>query len=283
MWKLMTPKQRQEIAAEQRAHSAATGDNPQSTDHAPIQAVPSTVFAPQMPTTTADDCDHRHQVTTDLICFDALVARPVTPKEVKTTPKAIKALDDEWKKLRTANVWDETGVRELRDVAAEAKRTNAKAHFGRLFQICVEKGAELPANDPQRKYKGRVVFTGNNVTDELKQMALFQAMGSAPPTMDASRTADLLGLQQGWTTQQADADQAYIQADYDCTPAWVQLPETQWPKNWRGKFTTPVCPLRKALYGHPDSGTHWENPLPQTAPSRRLPSHRSCVAILLRT
>ena len=27
---------------------------------------------------------------------------------------------------------------------------------------------------------------------------------------------------------------------------------------WWSKFKDPVCPLRLALYGHPDSGGHWE-------------------------
>ena len=31
----------------------------------------------------------------------------------------------------------------------------------------------------------------------------------------------------------------------------------QWLPRWKGKHN-PVCPLRKALYGHPDSGTYWE-------------------------
>ena len=39
----------------------------------------------------------------------------------------------------------------------------------------------------------------------------------------------------------------------------MRLPEGQWPKRWKRQgFRNPVCPLRKALYGHPDSGTHWE-------------------------
>eukprot|EP00974_Lingulodinium_polyedra_P003746 353149-Lingulodinium_polyedra.AAC.1 len=41
------------------------------------------------------------------------------------------------------------------------------------------------------------------------------------------------------------------------TPTWICLPRDQ----RRGKAKTmrrPVCRLLKALYGHPDSGTHWE-------------------------
>ena len=39
---------------------------------------------------------------------------------------------------------------------------------------------------------------------------------------------------------------------------WIRLPEEAWPAHWHGKYTDPVCPLRLALYGHPDSGGFWE-------------------------
>eukprot|EP00974_Lingulodinium_polyedra_P060569 5839190-Lingulodinium_polyedra.AAC.1 len=42
------------------------------------------------------------------------------------------------------------------------------------------------------------------------------------------------------------------------TPTWICLPQEQ----RRGKaknMRRPVCRLKKALHGHPDSGTFWEN------------------------
>ena len=61
-----------------------------------------------------------------------------------------------------------------------------------------------------------------------------------------------------------DAAQAYIQARIDGPgrPAtWVRLPKHMWPEHWHGKFKDPVVPLRKALYGHPESGALWEKHL----------------------
>ena len=68
--------------------------------------------------------------------------------------------------------------------------------------------------------------------------------------------------------QQADAVQAYVQADLKGTATWVNLPPEAWEhapeqvRVWydknRSKFTKPVLRLKKALYGHPDSGTYWE-------------------------
>ena len=86
------------------------------------------------------------------------MARPVGKAEIQRESLAPQFLLKKWDKLRAAKVWDEGGVREWAEVAAEARRTNTKTHVGRIFEICVEKGAELQRGDPARKYTDRVVF-----------------------------------------------------------------------------------------------------------------------------
>ena len=86
---------------------------------------------------------------------------------------------------------------------------------------------------------------------------MFEDLGNSPATMGASRAADCYGCMPGHCIQQADADQAYVQADLKGTPCWICLPPEQRPAAW-SKFRRPVCRLVKALYGHPDSGTYWE-------------------------
>ena len=44
-----------------------------------------------------------------------------------------------------------------------------------IFDICVEKNHELPEDDPNRKYKGPVVFEGCFVRDEIGHWALFSS------------------------------------------------------------------------------------------------------------
>ena len=110
-------------------------------------------------------------------------------------------------------------------MADEARRSKRKAHVGVIFEICVEKGSELPPGDPARKYKGRVVFQGNNARDEQWQAALFNEMSSAPASMEAGKACDAFGLLPGHTTEQCDAEQAYIQSKLDGpTPTWVRMP-----------------------------------------------------------
>ena len=110
----------------------------------------------------------------------AMVARPVGRKELLSNPKAQASLDVEWDKLIKKKAWDMASVREWNDVSAEAKKKGKKAHVGKVFEICVEKGSELPPNDPLRKFKGRTVFQGNNVRDENSDSALFSELGSSP-------------------------------------------------------------------------------------------------------
>ena len=110
---------------------------------------------------------------------------------------------------------------------------------------------------PRRKYKGRAVFAGDRVRDEAGQWAIFQELGSCPATMEAARAADAYGCLPGHAVEQSDAEQAYTQALLDGTDTWVRLPRDQWPEAWAG-MDDPVCPLVLALYGHPDSGGHWE-------------------------
>ena len=82
-------------------------------------------------------------------------------------------MDSEWKRLIDKHVWDVDSVREWRDVAAQALLKKTEVQFGYLFGICVEKNAELPADHPSRKFKGRVVFQGNRVVNQNWEAAVF--------------------------------------------------------------------------------------------------------------
>ena len=141
-----------------------------------------------------------------------------------------------------------------------SKRDGVVRHFGRVHELCFEKNAELPENDPKRKFKGRVVFLGNQVVDHNWERAMFQELASCPATMAASKMADAYGCLPGHDQEIADATQAYTQAELKGTETWVELPEHQWPEAWRKRtdLFRPVCPLVLAWYGHPDSGGHWE-------------------------
>ncbi len=212
--------------------------------------------------------DHTHRPKTQWLppLFPACVAEPVSRKDIEKYPKAIEARKKESNNLKEKGVWDEATVREWLDVAAEARRTNTEIHIGRVFGIMVVKNAELPMGDERRKFKYRLVFSGDRVVNQHWEAAVFAALGSDPASMDAGKAVDAFGCFPGNSAQQADAEQAYIQADLKGPPTWVLLPEELWPADWyhdgegrsQPKYHRPVVRLKEALYGHPDAGKYWE-------------------------
>ena len=110
----------------------------------------------------------------------ALVARTVGRAEYRQNPKALAALATEWGKLRKAGVWRDEDVREWADVKEQARREGRDVHIGSLHELLVEKGSELPEGDEKRKFKGRVVFLGDQVKDREGNYALFEELSSSP-------------------------------------------------------------------------------------------------------
>ena len=220
-------------------------------------------YVPTMPTCKYSQDRHRVKCARVSIMsgekiINTLVARPVNKKEIRSNPKAQESLDIEWNKLVKKTAWLYDTVQEWSTVSEGAKKKGKKVHVGKVFEICVEKGSELPLCHKLRKFKGRTVFQGNNVRDENADVALFSELGSSPATMEAGKSVDAYGSQPGHITQQNDGVQAYTQALMEGIETWVELPVDRWPKQWVGKYRRPVVLRRIALYGHPDSGGLWE-------------------------
>ena len=62
-----------------------------------------------------------------------------------------------------------------------------KVHIGRICAICVDRGSELLGDHPDRKFKGRIVFMGNEVRDEYHEYAIFQDLSSSQAALEAAR------------------------------------------------------------------------------------------------
>ena len=205
-WNHLHPGHAIELPEANRSSASSSGDQ-----GAP--SAPSVV--PAMPVVNLKHPVHRRKVPLHHPAFSAMVARPVGKKEIQEVPAAKASLQKEWDKLRKVGkrgCWDESRVQEKSVVLARARRDNITVHWGRIFEICVEKGSELKMTDPNRKYKGRVVFQGNNVKDQNYDQAIFAELGSAPATMEAGKAADAMGLLRGCTVEISDAEQAYTQA-----------------------------------------------------------------------
>ena len=213
---------------------------------------------------------HRPKYRGSLFGVNACIAKPISKKDYHKYSGSENAVRAEWKRLVNKGVFDLKTFSNWKDVARSANKRNEVIHMGRVFGFMVEKNSESASN---KKLKYRVVFQGNNVITQNYEVAMFQDLGSAPASMEAAKCIDCYGCWPGHVTQQADAEQVYVQADLKGTPTCVQLPDEAWDyipngQTLRKQFDRPVVRLKKAFYGHPDAGTMWEEHC-----------HKRCIAV----
>ena len=77
--------------------------------------------------------------------------------------------------------------------------------------------------------------------------------------MEAAKCVDAHSCFPGHCGEQADTEQAFIQADLcdSDVDTFARIPRECWPKAWQG-MRDPVVLVKKALYGHPDAPGMWE-------------------------
>jgi hypothetical protein len=141
-------------------------------------------------------------------------ARKLSKKEMASCPRARKALDAEWEKLRFlkrpdpgkgVGAWDEGNVREASSVREEARLAGKTVHFGRPVELCHEKGSELDVGDPE-KMKGRSVLLGDNIKDQDFSWAEICELGSSPTSIEAAKAPDAMGSLPGCKVKTGDAN-----------------------------------------------------------------------------
>ena len=80
----------------------------------------------------------------------------------------------------------------LKEVVDEARTSGVRVHFASLMDICHLKNAELEAK--HEKYKGRVVFRGDNVKDNSGSYAVFIEQGSSTSQMTAAKIVNIISI-----------------------------------------------------------------------------------------
>ena len=109
-------------------------------------------------------------------------------------------------------------------------------------------------------------FQGNRVRDQDYNSAIFQDLGSSPATQDASKACDFMGCRDGYEVEQADAEQAYIQATLKGPDTWVLLPVEHMTDRMK-KMKRPVVRLKlQVARANRELTTH----MVYSAPSRSL-------------
>ena len=219
-------------------------------------------FVPAMPCLAQGDQVHEHRVRNDASFLPlpvlAGVHKLLSREEAKSIPQAVQAIKDEGEGVRKMNVWDDSTVVEKDELLAQARMQQQEIHVADIMPIASIKNYETPE---QRKYKGRLVYRGDNTRDAFGAKALFQNLSSMPTTFQTLNILLWFGSLVGHVVRICDARKAYLQADL-VSPVltWVTLPPELWLPHWRG-FRRPTVLLRKALYGHPEASAHWERHL----------------------
>ena len=137
----------------------------------------------------------------------AMVHLPIPINKAMKIPDAKKAVDAEWLAHHQKKTWNVNKVRPKAEVIAEAQKNNKSVHFGRLMDLCHLKHAEL--EQQVQKYKGRVVFRGDQVKDETGFYAVFTEQGASASQMAAAKFLDTIARMPGMSGQAADAVKAY--------------------------------------------------------------------------
>ena len=137
----------------------------------------------------------------------------------------------------------------------ELLKSGKQYNLGRLMTILSVKHAESPT---LRKLKARVVFRGDQIVDESNNIAILQELKVNPSGITAINFNLSYGALKGNKSTQSDVVRAYTQSLLKTkVPTWVLLPPELVPKEY-SHIKDPVAPLDKALYGHPESGFHWD-------------------------
>ena len=189
-----------------------------------------------------------------------MVTQLLSRKELLGNQDAITAVRKEAKGLLDKGTWDLESVKELDELRAVAQKSGQSVHLAQLMSICSIKFAELAKH--LQVYKGRIVFRGDIARDEWGAAAVYQELSASPTSIATANATIAYGLIPGHRTTCADAVKAYVQSELKSKQAtWIALPTELWPEAWKGRYKRPMVRLIKALYGHPESGAHWQRHL----------------------
>ena len=194
---------------------------------------------------------------------NALVTKNLARSEWLKDQKGLEAVEAEGVGLRSNSTWDDDTVRPLWQLKKECRASGRRVQIAELLTLCGVKHFEL--HPSQHKYKGRIVFRGDQVRDADGNPILFgsEETATTPTGLVGLAACLFFGLRPGNGTSIADAIQAYLQAAIG-NETWVLIPWELWLPSWRQLYpaeTRLVVQLRKSLYGHPESGRRWQNHL----------------------
>lgn len=191
------------------------------------------------------------------------VTKSLTKKEWANDPRALEALKQEAAGLRSNATWDDDTVAPLYQIRNWARSVGAHIKVAELLTLVGIKHHEL---EPSKwKWKGRIVYRGDQVRDQDNNLLLFDQTATTPTSLIALNAALWYACRKGHTASCSDAIQAFLQSKLDDNDfTFVIIPVELWLEAWRSKFdptTKLAVRLKKSLYGHPKAGLWWQQHL----------------------
>ena len=207
---------------------------------AEIAAMPVRPFVPE---------PHSPRVQSDSIF--AGIHHLIDRKDWHKHAGAQECIDGEARGLIANGTWNYAEVVSRKDLMARKEPINV----GRLMTILSIKLYEIPE---LRKLKARIVFRGDDIRDEANNLAILQELKVNPTSITGINFNLAYGAAKGHKTTQSDVVKPYTQSDLNTrVPTWVELPWELTPPEYR-QLQRPCVRLWKSLYGHPESGFHWD-------------------------
>ena len=139
------------------------------------------------------------------------------------------------------------------------KRDDPSAKRSSTHFVVGEKGIEHIKGDDRRYYKARLALDGDRVFDLYGAKVHEALVHYVPASLMMIRMSEFHAMTvPNGVTADGDAENAFIQADWEGDAMWISLPEEIQPAFW-SKFRQPVVEQKKSLYGSQRAGLNRGN------------------------
>ena len=191
------------------------------------------------------------------ITLNACVARPVSRKELLQSPPARASMKAEWDRLRSKMVWDEDKVREWSDVAREAQKGNIELNFGYLFGSVLKRTRSSILFIQRGSLREESCCRATMSPTKIGKPLFSKIWDHVPLPWKHPRLLTFMVLRLGLRLELLTLFRLTSRSNSLVPRVGSAFLLKRVPT--RGDtLKRPVVPLLRALYGHPDSGTMWE-------------------------
>ena len=172
---------------------------------------------------------HRH--VPDVSVAHGLVTRNLKRSEWFHDPKGVEAVRKEGEGLRKNGTWLDETVIPVAELKRVARARGEPVKVAEVLTLCGIKHFEM--SEEHHKYKGRIVYRGDQIRNEENQLVLFEETATTPTALAALNLALWFGC--STCVSCADCVQAFLQSPLD-DQTWVILPTELWLSEWHKRF-----------------------------------------------